>query len=180
MAKTRQSSHRPTHKMRTRSQGAAPAPSQPRRSSKPRTPRAKAPKSPRAQQGRRSGPPKGYAYVGDKPITVAARYALSRASFNSLMRTYWSASEEDRNGLDWKWVNGTFVRLGEEEECPDDSIEVVVKVPENLEFLEWPKALGFENSVLGETEAMAEDVEDGDSDSGLSEHSDSEFVGVDL
>jgi len=77
-------------------------------------------------------------------------------------------------------VNGTFVRLGEEEECPDDSIEVVVKVPENLEFLEWPKALGFENSVLGETEAMAEDVEDGDSDSGLSEHSDSEFVGVDL
>ncbi|KAF8241966.1 hypothetical protein K440DRAFT_640546 [Wilcoxina mikolae CBS 423.85] len=188
MAKTRQSSQQPaTHNMRTRSQGLGPTPSQPlkaksSRRSQPRAPRSKPSRSaPRARisKGHRNGPPKGYAYVGDIPTTVAARYALSRTSFQSLMRTYLGSSEAERNELNWLWMSGHFVRLGEEEVCPDDSIEVEVKVPESLEFLEWPKVLGLEQMVIGGTEMTAEDME-GDSDSGLSAHSDSEFVGVDL
>ncbi|KAF8241796.1 hypothetical protein K440DRAFT_641226 [Wilcoxina mikolae CBS 423.85] len=185
MAKTRQSSHRPsTHKMRTRSQGQGPTPNQPpktkSRRSQPRAPRSKPPHAScaRTSMGHRNDPPKGYAYVGDSPTTVAARYALSRTSFQSLMRTYMGCSEAERNELGWKWMSGVFVWLGEEEECLADSIEVEVKVPESLEFLEWPKVLGLERMVIG-AEMTAEDM-DGDSDSGLSEHSDLEFVGVDL
>ncbi|KAF8536350.1 hypothetical protein BDD12DRAFT_934730 [Trichophaea hybrida] len=184
MAKTRQSSHRTsTHKMRTRSQGQGPTPNLPpktkSRHSQPRAPRSKPSHAScaRTSMGHRNGPPKGYAYVGDSPTTVAARYALSRTAVQSLMRAYMGYSEAERNELDWKWMSGEFVWLGEEE-SPDDSIEVEVKVPESLEFLEWPKALGLERMVIG-AEMTAEDM-DGDSDSGLSEHSDSEFVGVDL